>query len=154
MYTFPNTRRFNICRSVLFEAIYQSIRDVSTTDSHLVTFFNKNVERVTQQLFGSLNGIAGIRDDDKVHSDISAFVKDIGLFSLRIASQQAHVLFHSCQSREVLESGDWFTEDGDKLPANTQVDIMVQPCLGRVGDGSTDVSSEKVIVKGEIVSSQ
>jgi hypothetical protein len=68
-----------------------------------------------------------------------------------MGSQQSLVVLATCEHEEYVQP-EVFKDDNNYSENDLQVDIMIQPSLKRIGDGSQDLNKEKVLVVGDIVS--
>jgi hypothetical protein len=108
---------------------------------------------VTKELTDVLIYICDNKMDARANSQISSLVHDLAIMSLEMASQRAHVLIEQCSYGDRIQPGTRFKDDSSAEGSLPQicVDLMTQPCMVRVGDGSADLGSEKVLVKGDVV---
>ncbi len=150
----PNNKATNTWRGELFEAILRDVRNGEAGKAY-ASMFRANVDKVTKELINTLQRLCSGRLDLRAHSQIETISNGLGILGLEMASQRPHVLLERCRYGDRIPRGERgserFKDDGDGSGSSLDVDLMIQPCLRRVGDGRGDLFSEKVIVKGEIV---
>ncbi|KAJ8121545.1 hypothetical protein ONZ43_g2030 [Nemania bipapillata] len=135
--SFPNNRTANSWRASLFEAI---LREVSSTtnDPHNL---KETLEKVCQA-----------ETNPRSLGLMLKLCHDAGILSLEMGTQQSVIILETCHHGDWIRFGTGFKDDNHYNESNLQVDIMVQPSLKRIGDGSQDVVTEKVLAMGDIVS--
>ncbi|KAF5027435.1 hypothetical protein F66182_455 [Fusarium sp. NRRL 66182] len=148
---FPNTKEMNVWRAALFEALLKMVRQGAATNNTYIRLFRTNLQHVADDLVSSLDQLSGSCLDSRASDEIAAFVEAMGTLVLEMASQRAHVYLDTC-----IDGGRAGTErlkdETDFGSRGVAVDLMIQPCLRRVGDGWNDLRTERVIVKGDFVS--
>lgn len=92
-------------------------------------------------------------------NEISAIVTLAGKLALVAGSQRAHVLVESCDhGTDVKGLRGRFRREGPEEKEGggkaSVVDIMLQPCLRRVGDGHADATSEQVVEMGSFLATE
>ena len=113
--------------------------------------FFANIGRVSKELTSTLGQLCGGRLDPKAGSLIPSIILELGVLALEMGSQRAHVMMRTCVRGERIQPGIHFKDDNDSSGSYITVDLMMQPCMVRVGDGHEDLDSENVIVKGDVV---
>ncbi|KAI1373090.1 hypothetical protein F4677DRAFT_229538 [Hypoxylon crocopeplum] len=148
----PNHKDTNVWRASLFEAVLKDIKASagSWTGKKYPAMFRANVTGVTEKLVCTLQNICGDRLDPRAPQQITKITNGLGLLALEMASQRAQVLLETCQHGDWVKS-DMFADENDTWGSDNKVDLMLQPCLRRIGDGRGDLKVERVIVKGNIV---
>ncbi len=134
----------NAARAWRFAAILQSV--TGARRNRWADLFQSNVDRVARELSRVLQQLGG-----SPGSPVAGIAVDVGLLALRAGSQRAHVLVETCEFGDRGDLlGDWFghENEGAAPPGPVLVDLMVQPCLRRVGDGHEDTRSQKILVPG------
>lgn len=90
--------------------------------------------------------------DEIPEHEVLSLVTQAGKLALMAGSQRAHVLVEGCEHGADARSlrGRFQREgaEGKDNNSSVAVDIMLQPCLRRVGDGHEDTSSGHVVVIG------
>ncbi|KAI3320303.1 hypothetical protein HD806DRAFT_507130 [Xylariaceae sp. AK1471] len=150
---FPNNKKTNDWRASLFEAILKDVTSSSTdlTVNGFPAFFRANVRTVAENLTTTLQKICQTVLDPQCLRLILELCNEFGVLSLQMGSQQSLVVLETCEHEEYVQSGV-FKDDNNYSENDLQVDIMVQPSLKRIGDGGQDLTKEKVLVVGDIVS--
>lgn len=84
---------------------------------------------------------------------ISTIIQDAERLALRMGAQRAHVMFRRPSHRDLVTLDEYFGHDGGTLPIGTsiQVDLALEPCMVRIGDGRDDLTSIRVISKGSVI---
>lgn len=141
----------NTWRSIFFEALLKKWRQGSASDSHYLMLFQSNVNTVAGELVAALQRASGSRLDPQASGEIGEFVEGLGTLVLEMASQRAQIYLDSCEHGESA-SADRFKDEAGMGSGSSAVDLMIQPCIRRVGDGRNDLRAERVIVKGDFVS--
>jgi hypothetical protein len=126
----------------------------SENDRTFASLFHRNISYVTQQLTNTLHQISNGLLDPRAPSQVSTLVRDLGTLALEMGSQRAHVYLEVCHYGERIRPGDKFKDESDYDGLDAQVDLMTKPCMVRVGDGREDLVSQKVIEKGDFVSTR
>ena len=154
----PKNAKTNSGRAWFFDGVLHFVKSSSATDSHETEkyrrFFWANVNRVGDELVQTLRYICNDQMDSRALGQIASLVHDVGILALEMASQRAHVYLEQCGHGDPVTAGAHFKDDRGSAGsegAMVKVDLMTQPCMMRVGDGSADLASEKVLVKGEVV---
>jgi hypothetical protein len=151
----PRNAKTNNGRAWFFDGVLHDVRSSSQTGTHeqedYQRFFWANVHRVVDNLTRTLRHICDDRMDSRALGQIAGLVPDVGLLALEMASQRAYVYLEQCDHGDRIRPGVHFADEGGNKGGEMRVDIMMQPCMVRVGDGSADLTSEKVLVKGEVV---
>ncbi|KAL8309186.1 hypothetical protein RB597_009459 [Gaeumannomyces tritici] len=161
---FPEDKETNVARAWLMAGI---LRDVAKRDaSHpengpvLASIFEDNARLVSRELTAQLQHVSNGGLDPGAEAQVGGVVRAVGVFALEMGSQRAQVALEKCDYGEVVALGERFGDakggggggDGCGDWERVQVDLLTQPCLIRKGDGREDVSTLKVIVKGDIIS--
>lgn len=144
----PNTKEMNSWRADFFGKLLKKWRQGTASDDYYLRFFQANVQLVTNDLLASLQRASGSRLDPQASGEIAEFVEGLGTLALEMASQRAQIYLDSCEHGESANIDRFKDEAG----MGTTVDLMIQPCIRRVGDGRNDFRAERVIVKGDFVS--
>jgi hypothetical protein len=118
--------------------------------------FIDNVDAVTQELLETLEKISqtGHRVSDQNARDIFDVTYNLGILSLKMASQRAHLFLEFAGHGERIKIGARFKDTGSKDRVHGEVvvaDIMTQPCLVKIGDGAGDFEKEVPLSQGEII---
>ncbi|KAJ4320324.1 hypothetical protein N0V84_005926 [Fusarium piperis] len=149
----PNTKDMNVFRSLFFGALLKKWRQGSASDSHYLKLFQANVNTVANELVAALQRASGNQLDPQASGEIAEFVEGLGTLALEMASQRAQIYLDSCEHGESANA-DRFKDEAGMGSGSSTVDLMIQPCIRRVGDGRNDLRAERVIVKGDFVSVQ
>ncbi|KAK3379021.1 hypothetical protein B0T24DRAFT_589628 [Lasiosphaeria ovina] len=151
----PNDKKSNIRRSFFFEGILSDVKNPAQPgrETGFAADFRANVDRVAQDLVRTLQQCSNGKLDARGPPKIEGVVHDLGLLALEMGSQRAHVFIEGCAHGERITAGDRFKiEEGSADGLDMwRVDLMTQPCMVRVGDGTEDPTTTKVISKGKIV---
>ncbi|KAI8692573.1 hypothetical protein NCS56_00014300 [Fusarium sp. Ph1] len=147
----PNTKEMNSWRADFFGKLLKKWRQGSASDDYYLRFFQANVQLVTNNLLASLQRASGSRLDPQASGEIAEFVEGLGTLALEMASQRAQIYLDSCEHGESANV-DRFKDEAGMGSGSAMVDLMIQPCIRRVGDGRNDFRAERVIVKGDFVS--
>ncbi|EEU44065.1 uncharacterized protein NECHADRAFT_74084 [Fusarium vanettenii 77-13-4] len=147
----PNTKEMNSWRADFFGKLLKKWRQGSASDDYYLRFFQANVQLVTNDLLASLQRASGSRLDPQASGEIAEFVEGLGTLALEMASQRAQIYLDSCEHGESANV-DRFKDEAGMGSGSATVDLMIQPCIRRVGDGRNDFRAERVIVKGDFVS--
>ncbi|KAL2684596.1 hypothetical protein Neosp_005674 [[Neocosmospora] mangrovei] len=147
----PNTKEMNSWRADFFGKLLKKWRQGSASDDYYLRFFQANVQLVTNDLLASLQRASGSRLDPQASGEIAEFVEGLGTLALEMASQRAQIYLDSCEHGESANI-DRFKDEAGMGSSSATVDLMIQPCIRRVGDGRNDFRAERVIVKGDFVS--
>ncbi|RSM16798.1 hypothetical protein CDV31_004407 [Fusarium ambrosium] len=147
----PNTKAVNAWRADFFGKLLKKWRQGSASDDYYLRFFQANVNMVTNDLVASLQRASGSRLDPQASGEIAEFVEGLGILALEMASQRAQIYLDSCEHGESANI-DRFKDEAGMGGGSSTVDLMIQPCIRRVGDGRNDLRAERVIVKGDFVS--
>ncbi|KAM0428568.1 hypothetical protein ACHAPT_006928 [Fusarium lateritium] len=147
----PNTKDMNVWRAGFFQALLKLVRQGSAPDNRYLRLFQANVNMVTNDLVASLQRASGSRLDPQASGEIAEFVEGLGTLALEMASQRAQIYLDSCEHGESANA-DRFKDESGMGSGSSTVDLMIQPCIRRVGDGRNDLRAERVIVKGDFVS--
>ncbi|KAK0721829.1 hypothetical protein B0T26DRAFT_749306 [Lasiosphaeria miniovina] len=151
----PNDKKSNIRRSFFFEGILSDVKNPAQPgrETGFAADFRANVDRVAQDLVRTLQQCSNGKLDARGPPKIEGVVHGLGLLALEMGSQRAHVFIEGCAHGERITAGNRFKiEEGsaDELDM-WRVDLMTQPCMVRVDDGTEDPTTTKVISKGKIV---
>lgn len=90
--------------------------------------------------------------DSRCFGIISKLCNEVGILSLQIGAQQSVIILETCQHKDWIRSRAGFKDDNHYNENGLQVDIMIQPSLKRIGDGGQDLTTERVLAIGDIVS--
>jgi len=152
----PNERDVNKYRASYMEYILSAIRSESTTTATAsemgggyAVVFQKNVDAVGRELYDTLHHIVNGQLSPACSQQASAVAYKMGILALEMGQQRARVWLGTCRYREHSTPDEWKTEDSEGGKA--VVDLMVHPCLSRVGDGRGDLDKKVVVVRGEFV---
>ncbi len=116
--------------------------------SRWADLFQENIDRVVQELSEVLRALGGA-SSSQGDALISGMAEDAGLLALRIGSQRAHLLLETCVFGDQAGTLQGFTSESERTNGEALVDLMLQPCLKRVGDGHEDLNKQKVLVTGK-----
>ncbi|GAB1320806.1 hypothetical protein MFIFM68171_11016 [Madurella fahalii] len=156
---FPGDKATNVWRASFFDAFLKAVKANPNPmqqheGSHTYPgMFKANVDRVVKALTDKLLRLSNRQLDSRVPAQIFKVVYDMGILSLQMGSQRAHVMLEPCESGDLVRAGDRFADEGGLTGVDTAVGLMMQPCMVRIGDGSNDTTSEHIIVKGRFISS-
>ncbi|RWA09624.1 hypothetical protein EKO27_g5484 [Xylaria grammica] len=154
--SFPNNRVANSWRASLFQAILSEV--TSTVNDPTVTgfsaFFRGNVRMVTNDFVKTLQRVCQGSLEPRCSKIIVKLCHEVGILSLQMGAQQSVIILETCHYKDWVRSGEAFKDDNHYGGVELQVDIMVKPCLKRIGDGAQDFTTEKVLVIGDVVSLQ
>jgi hypothetical protein len=114
--------------------------------------FHENVRYVANHLTHTLHDICQGRLKIEAPAQISNIVHGLGILALEMGSQRAHVYLEICSYQDRIKSGEHFKDSNGLEGSNVQVDLMLQPCMIRVGDGREDLDTQKVVALGDVVS--
>ena len=157
---FPGDKATNVWRASFFDAFLKGVKaSTNAAQQHegphtYPGMFRANVDRVERALTDKLLQLSNRQLDSRVPAQIFKLVYDVGILSLQMGSQRAHVMLEPCESGEVIQAGDRFADEGGLTDVDTTVRLMTQPCMVRIGDGNTYTTSEHVIVIGRFISSR
>ncbi|KAL8366166.1 hypothetical protein RB595_004780 [Gaeumannomyces hyphopodioides] len=156
----PHDKETNTGRAWLIAGI---LRDVTKSDDDempsssgtaLAAIFEENVRLVSCELTAQLQHISNGGLDPGAEAQVGGVVRAIGVFALEMGSQRAQVALETCGYGDFVTLGERYGDGksgGDAGWGQVQVDLLTQPCLVRTGDGREDLTTQKVIVKGDIV---
>ncbi|KAF4467743.1 hypothetical protein FALBO_5374 [Fusarium albosuccineum] len=147
----PNTKEMNTWRAGLFEALLTQVRQGSASNNRYLRLFRANLQLVTDDLVASLHRVSGNQLSPQASGEITGFVQGLGTLALEMAAQRAHIFLEACEHGERV-SAEKFKDESDMGSGSMLVDLMIQPCIRRVGDGRDDLKAERVIVRGDFVS--
>ncbi|KAK4225638.1 hypothetical protein QBC38DRAFT_482388 [Podospora fimiseda] len=147
----PNDKETNLYRALHFKRILSAIRaDQGTGEVMLATMFETNVNHVTQRLLDILGHIVNAQLDRSCSEQAKSISRKMGILALEIGTQRAQVILEVCHYSDQVPAAGWKTEDATGAGTQT-VDLMIHPCLSRIGDGRGELSNKKVLAKGEFV---
>jgi hypothetical protein len=157
MAPFPNENDFNNRRAWFFHTVLQEVKASNfkakppTGDPWLKypELFRMNVDRVSHELKQTLERAAGTVFGDDAARDIFNLTYDVGMLSLMMASQRAHVFLEFCRPNQQIRTGTWFRDENLSLDTAAKVRAMTKPCLVRVADGEPE--RKQVLRQGEIM---
>ncbi|KAK1756308.1 hypothetical protein QBC47DRAFT_184512 [Echria macrotheca] len=120
---------------------------------HSVRAFKANMDRTVTELLTQLESSSGASLGPSSWTLATAIVHNAGRLALRMGSQRAHVMLQRPPHRDSVTLGEYFgNETGSFIIGTTaQVDLVLEPCMVRIGDGGDDLTSIKVIAPGSIV---
>jgi hypothetical protein len=110
--------------------------------------FQDNIDRVVQRLNEVLRALGGALPGQG-DALIRGVIEDAGLLALRIGSQRAHLVLATCTFGDRAGDLQGFTSESERTNGEALVDLMLQPCLKRVGDGHEDLNKQKILVRGK-----
>lgn len=157
---FSPDKATNVWRASFFDAFLKAVRaNPNSMHQHegpstYPGMFKAHVDHVVRDLTDKLLRLSNRQLDSRVPAQIYKVVYDVGILSLQMGSQRAHVMLEPCESGEPVRAGDRFADEGGLAGVDAVVGLMTQPCMVRIGDGSTDTTSEHIIVKGRFVSAR
>ncbi|KAM5385283.1 hypothetical protein ACJZ2D_001244 [Fusarium nematophilum] len=146
----PHTKDMNAWRAGFFTAVLRLVRQGSAPNNVYIRLYNANVQRVVDDLAASLERVTGSALGAEAKEEISGFVSGLGTLALEMASQRSHVLLETCERGRPV-GADMFKSESEQGYGDTEVDIMTQPCIKRVGDGQDDLRAERIIAQGDFV---
>jgi hypothetical protein len=135
---YPEASIFKRCVSIVADEIRETLRTLSLG----------SVEYPGAILMDKLG-------DEISEHEILLLATLAGKLALMAGSQRAHVLVEGCDyGADARGLRDRFQREGaeGRQDGGATVDIMLQPCLRRVGDGYEDTSSGHVVVVGSYLS--
>ncbi|KAK5660271.1 hypothetical protein OQA88_12811 [Cercophora sp. LCS_1] len=148
--TIHNDKETNQKRAEEVQELLNAIQSGSKKYDY-VTLFQANVDKVARELYSILHHIVNGRLSSSCLQQSTAIAQKVGILALEMGTQRARVTLETCKHGEHPRMEQWMTaEDMGSMRKGTSVDLMVHPCLSRVGDGREDLN-KKVIVKGEFV---
>jgi hypothetical protein len=149
----PNEKDVNLYRASYIEKILSAIRSESAVGGEMAyaVVFQKNVDVVARRLYDTLHHIVNGQINPACFQQALAVVHKLGILALEMGTQRARVWLETCRCGEHSTPDEWKTEETASIGAGVMVDLMVHPCLSRVGDGREDLSKKKVMAKGEFV---
>ncbi|KAM7208580.1 hypothetical protein V8F20_001003 [Naviculisporaceae sp. PSN 640] len=133
------------------------------SSSSYAPLFRKNVEAVGRELYDTLHHIVnGQLNTSACYQHACAVAHKLGILALEMGTQRARVWLETCRYGEHVSDEGWKSEAEDMETLTTTasngmgavgmaVDLMVHPCLSRVGDGRAELEKKKVVVRGEYV---
>ena len=145
----PNDKKTNTVRANLFESVLTTIRSDPANHNKLSAFLAANVTKVVLELQGAIEHILNDRVDESWSRQAHDVARKLGMLALEMGTQRARVLLEVCRFQDSPASNAWSTEDADAMGPAVKADLMLHPCLVRVGDGVEQLHNTKVIVKGE-----
>ena len=149
----PNEKDVNLYRASYIEKILSAIRSETTAagDMAYAVVFQRNVDTVGRELYDTLHHIVNGQLNPACFQQACAVAHKLGILALEMGTQRARVWLGTCRYGEHPTPEEWKTEETASVEAGVMVDLMVHPCLSRVGDGRGDLDKKKVVVKGEFV---
>ncbi|KAK0627760.1 hypothetical protein B0T14DRAFT_143757 [Immersiella caudata] len=149
----PNEKDVNSYRASYMEKILSSVRSEAAITSKTVyaAIFHKNVDVVSRELYDTLYHIVNGQLNPACLQQVFDVTHKVGILALEMGTQRARVWLETCHYREYTTHEEWKTEEMGATGTGVMVDLMVHPCLSRVGDGRGDLDKKKVVVKGEFV---
>ncbi|KAH8879090.1 hypothetical protein GQ53DRAFT_856468 [Thozetella sp. PMI_491] len=149
--TIPNDMKTNVIRASVFEMILAAVKAKNVPRSQFANLFYENIAQVTKGLVETLTRVSRKKLDESCMDQCKRICDKLAIFTLEMASQRAHVTLDMC-GYESCVSPQRYKVEGTLLPADVVVvDLMIEPCLVRAGNGIIDLKSENVIVKGDVV---
>lgn len=148
----PNDKETNSWRALLFDAILKDVMNPSSAgkEGRYSSLFKSNIQAVAAELVDTLQGVCSHSLDPYIYQ-VDVITRDLGVLALQMGSQRAHILLETCTHGQRLRGNDKFTDETHSLDSDASVDLMTQPCLIRLGDGCEDLTSMKVLVKGNFM---
>ncbi|KAK3986463.1 hypothetical protein QBC44DRAFT_333277, partial [Cladorrhinum sp. PSN332] len=147
----PNDKQTNLYRVLHFNRIISAIRaDQGSGSVMLAHMFDTNVRQVSSQLYDTLSHIVNAQLDQSCANLALDISRKVAMLALEMGTQRSQVVLQLCRHEERPSSAEWATEEAGGARSQA-VDLMVHPCLSRIGDGREDIEHKKVIVKGGYV---
>ncbi|KAK0646944.1 hypothetical protein B0T16DRAFT_171131 [Cercophora newfieldiana] len=117
-----------------------------------VNAFKANSDRVEANLAQKLQACGGRSLNTADKALISTIVQDSGRLALRMGAQRASVLLQRPSHRDLVILGEYFSHDAGTIQDGTaaQVDLVLDACMVRIGDGRDDLTTIKIISKGSV----
>lgn len=152
--SFPNEKELNVWRATLFDAILRDVKESTITgqETKFSILFRSNINNLVKELVDALQHVSGENLDPRASTRISSLVYDLGLLALKMGTQRAQLFLESSVHGTWVKSDEKFSDEGESVGEEVQVDIVTQPCLRRVGDGREDLLVQKIVAKGSFVS--
>ncbi|KAK4169555.1 hypothetical protein QBC43DRAFT_307973 [Cladorrhinum sp. PSN259] len=149
---FPNDNETNIYRILHFNRILEAIRlDKGSGDVTLARMLEDNIQHVGRQLYDTLGHIVNAQFDQGCATKAMEIARLVAELALDMGTQRSQVVLQMCRHEEKPNPTEWATEQASGASRQQAVDLMVHPCLARIGDGREDSHNKKVIVKGGYV---
>jgi hypothetical protein len=144
----------NIWRATLFDAILREVTSPlpPSPEPNFGALFRSNISRVCETLFAELQKLSVAELDPRVKPQIKKICDGLGLLSLQMGTQRAHVLLEVARHGESIKPDEKFSDELNGTVSRIQVDIVTKPCMRRVGDGREDGHTQSIILKGSVVS--
>jgi len=144
----PMDRSSNRGRAWRFDKILKAVHQ---KDPHWSGPLEENVRAVAEKLLETIERLSATSRSKFKAQQVTEVAMSAGMLALSMGSQRAHVLLETCNLGDpTKELGDKFRADS-ALGQGGRVDLMIQPCLLRRGDGNEDMAFEKVLIPGEIL---
>jgi hypothetical protein len=149
----PNEKDVNLYRALYMEKILSAIRSEGATGGEMAyaVVFQKNVDAVARRLYDTLHHIVDGQVGRANFQQAFAVAHKLGILVLEMGTQRARVWLQTCHYGEHSTPDGWKTEETASIGSGVMVDLMVHPCLSRLGDGRGDLTKKKVMAKGEFV---
>ncbi|KAK0706432.1 hypothetical protein B0T26DRAFT_755936 [Lasiosphaeria miniovina] len=158
----PNEKDVSLYRASYMEKMLSAIRSdqrgaTAGGEMAYAVVFQKNVDAVARRLYDTLDHIVNGQISAACLQQASAVAHKLGILALEMGTQRARIWLETCRYGEHSTPDEWKTEDGEETASvggsvgGVMVDLMVHPCLSRVGDGRDDLVKKKVMAKGEFV---
>jgi len=137
---------------LMLRVLENPVQSHSETLLRSINTFKANSDRVETNLVQKMQSCMGQALGGGSRALVSSIVRDSGRLALRMGAQRASVLLQKPSHRDLAILGEYFTHDAGTLADGTsvQVDLVLEPCMVRIGDGRDDLTSIKVISKGSI----
>jgi hypothetical protein len=150
----------NTARAWRFDAILKSVTSPPSAKGlqpRWADMFADSIGRVARELMDTLLALSSGNSPSIIglESEVAGIASDAALLALRIGSQRAHLFLVICEydsDARHLENGKFKCETATQRPGGAVlVDLMLQPCLVRLGDGHADWESQKVLTQGQFL---
>lgn len=154
-----NDKDANTWRASFFADILKSVTRSHPADPHglFASLFHANVRRVSEELAGALRRVSGGSLDAGAQAHIQDTSWELGILALQMGSQKAHLTLGLATQGQRLrgggQHGSKFKDETGSGGGSGLVEATTQPCFVKLGDGTSDTSTENVIVIGQVVSS-
>ncbi|KAK3319152.1 hypothetical protein B0H66DRAFT_475876 [Apodospora peruviana] len=150
----PNDKKNNEGRGFFFERMLGGI--LNPVDPNKVegftSYFLANIDAVAEEMVQTLQKCSGYRLDERAPAQIASVARGLGILSLEMGSQPAHIILEGCSHGDWIRPGDMFKDEYETEGGSpVQVDLMTEPCMVRIGNGREDLTTRKVVSKGNII---
>lgn len=114
--------------------------------------FKVNSDMIEQLLVRKLQQSNGRSLSASLMASVSTIVQDASRLALRMGAQRAHVMLQKPAHGDLITLDDYYRHNSGTLGPGTrvQVELVLEPCMVRIGDGRDDLTSIKIIHKGSV----